>query len=467
MKKLVLLSLGFLVAISLSSCTSGDANNEDANVAASTDENPAAENAGDFGSDSAAVSDAGKSDDANANAGLDDAPLNGEQASGDKKADSNDLDLGDPETSKSDKQAEAQPAPSDDQIFANKEQNPDQPAVAQNDTPPPTEPQTVDNLPPPTSEPEVAAADSGAKIDESTMQAPEAAPAAPVAAAPYEKIKAEPFEKNGVIMNRVYLTRKGDTAKSVSMKIYGTADHAKDLKAWNSALKKATPTVGTKVYYNSPKDPQDNSRMMVFYEEMGVEPQKYMTQAGDDIRKVSAKLLGHKDSWKEIYATNAGLENKSGQVQEGIELRYWPSTSEVKQTMAQQMPTELPPATNGGLPQDPMVNTANLPPDDPTLAANQMPPPQAGAGTVQQPPAQMAQQPPPMPEPQMPVPPPVAEPKPKKQPASPPQSMDASNDSENMIMVAGALAVIAAAAAFIVIRRQRAKRIDLSQQTQV
>ena len=290
---------------------------------------------------------------------------------------------------------------------------------------------------------------------------------------PYEKIKTEPFEKKGVMLNRVYLARKGDTAKSISQKIYGSPDHAKDLKAWNGSLKNHPPRVGDKIYYSSPKDPQD-AKMAIFYEEMGVEAQHYTTQPGDDVRKVSTKLLGHKDSWKEIYATNSSLENKMGKVAEGLDLRYWPAMNDAAQSMAQ----NPNPTGTTGIPNDPMNNlpadpAPQTPPQQAALPpVAQPPPPPVAAQQPNQPPpvaAGQIQQPPPQPDlsQQAPPPPPPME-KPTKKPASPPQNLEASSDpDQTMMFLAGGLLVVAAIAAFIVIKRQRAKSIDISQQTQV
>ncbi len=480
MKKLLVISLGFLVAVSLSSCTSSDGNKDNAQSAASSDENMPLENGGDFNKDAAvdgtpvdgapaadgstppAADGSTPAGDAQASAGLDDMPLDGNvDASKNAAAAQTDgagsLDLGDPENEFPADVAKSQKeglAPTDDKLFADSGAG----AAA-----PPTDPGAV---PPPdvTATPQDASAappiDSGIGGAPADSSAPPVDTAAAPVVLPYEKIKTEPFEKKGALLNRVYLARDKDTAKGISEKIYGTSDRVKDLKAWNPSTKNHAPRVGDKIYYTSPKDPQDNTKMLVFYEEMGVAPQTYMTQPGDDIRKVSKKLLGHKDSWKEIYATNAALENKMGKAPEGVELRYWPTMNDAQ---------PAPVAANGG----------GLPPD--AMNGQQQDPNAAGAGTVAPPPPPVAQQAPPPPPPveaaaPPPPPPPMEQPAAQasappmatKKPASPAQSLDASADpDQTMMMLAGGLLIVAAAAAFVVIRRQRAKRIDLSQQTQV
>ena len=477
MKKLLVISLSFLIAVSLSSCTSSDGNKDNASNAASSDENMPLDNGGEFNKD-AAVDGAPAADgstppadgsatppgDAQASAGLDDVPLDGNvdasKTAANPPADgAGSLDLGDPEGEFPADVAKSQKdgvAPTDDKLFADAgaptgSTAPTDPTMA----PPPDVTATPQDTSASTSLPPIdssaATNDVGAGAGSS-----EASNSASPVVLPYEKIKTEPFEKKGAMLNRVYLARDKDTAKGISEKIYGSADHVKDLKAWNPSLKNHAPRVGDKIYYTSPKDPQDNTKMMVFYEEMGVAPQTYVTQPGDDIRKVSSKLLGHKDSWKEIYATNAALENKMGKAPEGVELRYWPAMNDAAPTMAA---GQAPPA--GGLPQDQMNNT------DPNAAAA------AGTMAGQAPPAPaVAAAPPPPPPMEQPVaqapPPPPPMDKPLKKPASPAQNLEAGADpDQTMMMLAGVLLIVAAAAAFVVIRRQRAKRIDLSQQTQV
>ena len=450
MKKLLVIGFGFLIAVSFTSCTSSDANKDNALNAASSDENMPLDNGGDLNK-SAAVDGTpadgtpavdGAPGDAQAAAGLDDVPLDGNVDAAKNAAPVDGaLDFGDPENEFPSDVAKSQKegiTPTDDKLFA------------EGGAPPSTDPGTAP--------PDVTATpqDIGAGTPVETTAPVDAglAGGSPVVL-PYEKIKTEPFEKKGTLMNRVYLAREKDTAKGISEKIYGSADRAKDLKAWNPSLKNHAPRVGDKIYYNSPKEPQDNTKMLVFYEEMGVAAQTYMTQPGDDIRKVAKKLLGHKDSWKEIYATNAALENKMGKAPEGMELRYWPAMNEAQ-----------PPPMAGNPP------AGGLPPD----AMNNIPDPNAGAGTVQ-PPQQVPPPPPPVavaPPTPPPLDPPVAQNTPgaekpvTKKPASPTQNLEAGADpDQTMMALAGGLLVVAAIAAFMVIRRQRAKRIDLSQQTQV
>ncbi|RME15822.1 MAG: LysM peptidoglycan-binding domain-containing protein, partial [Bdellovibrio sp.] len=141
---------------------------------------------------------------------------------------------------------------------------------------------------------------------------------------PVKKIKTTPFKRAGVLVNTVYIARPGDTLASVSQKIYG-ADKTDELLKINPHLRRGLK-VGDKVYYNSPRRPTDDSRILTYYEDLGLQPEIYVSKAGDNIRTVAKELLGHKDSWKEIWATNLEVESK-GVLPEGIQLKYWRDVS--------------------------------------------------------------------------------------------------------------------------------------------
>lgn len=292
---------------------------------------------------------------------------------------------------------------------------------------------------------------------------------------PLLKIKDAPFETGGTLLNRYYVAREGDTTKSVSEKIYGS-NRSKDLKKWNVLLANRPMKVGDKVYYNSPKDPADSSKMISWYEEQGVAPSTYTAQEGDDIRELSKKLLGNKDSWKELWATNMDVESK-GSLPAGTELRYFPAGAS-DQAVAS---NTTPPADMNAAPTDtastqPMDQ--GLPPDDPTL--NQQPdiamnPPgqdmNANTGTVAPPqdmgapppppPPDMAQAaPPPPPMEPMQAPPP---PKPTTRGAAADEQM-AGDPDQTMMLGAAGLLLLGGVLAFSVIRRKRnSKRIDMTQ----
>ena len=151
----------------------------------------------------------------------------------------------------------------------------------------------------------------------------EAEEPAPKQFIPLKKIKAQAYTKGNYLVNGVYIARGKDTIESVSQKIYNE-DHQEVLYAINPHLRNRALKVGDKVYYSSPRRPQDSSGILTYYEDMGIPPQTHLIAAEQNIRSVSQSLLGHKDSWKEIWATNPGILSK-GTVTKSMELKYWPA----------------------------------------------------------------------------------------------------------------------------------------------
>ena len=154
-----------------------------------------------------------------------------------------------------------------------------------------------------------------------TPSSTEAEEPAPKQFIPLKKIKAQTYTKGNYLVNSVYIARDKDTIESVSQKIYNE-DHQEALYTINPHFRNRTLKVGDKVYYSSPRRPQDSSGILTYYEDMGISSQIHMIAAGQNIRAVSQSLLGHKDSWKEIWATNPGILSK-GTVTESMELKYW------------------------------------------------------------------------------------------------------------------------------------------------
>jgi len=291
---------------------------------------------------------------------------------------------------------------------------------------------------------------------------------------PLQKVKDAPFTKNGVLMNRVYLARAGDTYKSVSEKVYGSADKAGQLKKWNGASKNSLK-VGEKVYYNSPRDPQDSARMLTYYEDAGVQPQIHTTADGDNIRELGKTLLGDPNGWKELWATNSDIESK-GALPAGLQLKYWPDSAAVPaQTMAQ-APTEPPAAQPPTQPATPDVAANTAPPGQDPMQV----PPTGDMNPAQQPAAQpgqqvaqtdpMAQSTPEMAPPpvagtnEAPPPPPPVDQQPVQKKA--PATAEAPQDDMTTTMGIAGLGLVGLAVPFIMMKKNRARRIDLSQ-TQV
>ena len=325
-------------------------------------------------------------------------------------------------------------------------------AVADQDAPP----SSADDkgAPPPPADDLFADSPSTPPAESTEASTAAAVPAAPV---PLKKIKDSPFTSGKVTLNSVYLARKGDTAKSISVKIYGD-DRTKDLKKWNSQLKRGV-RVGDKIYYNSPKRPEDHEKMLTFYEDNQIPASSYVSKKDESIRTIAKDLLGHKDSWKELWSTNLNVESKDI-LPEGTELKYWPTQPE--QTVADNTapPEVTPPPDN--MAQPPPHDMGGAPPPPADMGGTDMPPPpavgQAEAPSIPPPP------PPPSMEPPPPPPPPAF--KPRDQKAKRPMEVGAADPDTTLALGVAGVVVLALAVLYIIIRKNRAKRVDFSQ-TQV
>ncbi len=221
---------------------------------------------------------------------------------------------------------------------------------------------------------------------------------------PVRKMRAEPFNKNGVLANAIYIVRQGDTLGSISSKIYGN-DRTSDLLKVNTTLGNGVK-VGDKVYYNSPQRPTDSSTLLTYYEDLNLSPQSYTIQPGENIRTVSKNLLGHSSSWKEVWATNPEIQSK-WTVSESYNLRYWSDGGpEVGQQIAQNDFTP-PPQENFDPPPPPppVEDTFDAPPPPPPIDTAAVPPPPPIEQKFDE---QLPPPPPPIEEPAPPPPPPVA-----------------------------------------------------------
>lgn len=325
---------------------------------------------------------------------------------------------------------------------------------------------------------------------EAPSDAVAAAPTEPAAWVPLKKMKTEAFMAGSTNLNRVYVARPGDTKQSVAEKLYGDKSRAKDLSKWNGFLARGVKT-GDKIYYASPSNPTDTN-MLTYYEEAGVPAQTYVSRDGDNIRDVSKNLLGDKDSWKEVWATNMDVESK-GAIPPGLNIRYWPEGSApAAPVMAQTSPETANPADpmsnpNGAPPVDPLAQqqppaadplaqpTADpLAPNDPVAQAAMNPPPMndplaAPTGTpASVPPTMGSTEPPPPPPPA--EPPAAVEPPAKQNHAATDPGMGAqgTEEADNMMMMGlGGIVLLAAGAVFFLMRRSRSRKVDLTQTTQV
>ena len=150
---------------------------------------------------------------------------------------------------------------------------------------------------------------------------------------PLKKIPTKPWKQDGKWVNAVYIAREGDDLNQISVKIYGQTDLLEELKSFNPFLKRRSPKVGDKIYYNSPNRPSDRVKFSHYYEDNNQTAMTYDIQAGENIRKIAMNLLGHEDSWKEVWATNPQVASK-GNVNETVTIYYWPGSSAIVEDTA-------------------------------------------------------------------------------------------------------------------------------------
>ncbi len=261
-------------------------------------------------------------------------------------------------------------------------------------------------------------------------------------ALPLLKVDSVPRKENGINLNTVYVTRSGESLKTISQKIY-SADKVSEFKANNPGLKNK-PSVGTKIYYQSPNRPDDETKVLTYYEDVGMTPEVYVAQSGDDLKKVAKKILGGKEAWKELWVTNS-FESK-GKLDEGTEIRYWKTPDELAKT--QNTSPDL--GATGALPEPSATNDqANQLPPPPDMAKNDFPPPPPVDNSLPPPP-------PPPSDAMAPPPPPPPMDQAKKSKHDETTEDQAVAMDEDTMMALGAVGISAAAlAALIVIRRKR------------
>ena len=293
--------------------------------------------------------------------------------------------------------------------------------------------------------------------------------------------------KDGGWINTVYVARPKESLADISMKIYGT-DKTAMLKniPENSYLKGRAPRGGDKIYYSSPNRPDDSTRTLLYQEDMGMMPETYVAKSGDNLRKVAKELLGYDNAWKEIWTSNS-VESKTT-LPEGELLRYWTENT-MAAASAPPAATPPPPPSDSGsanlidASQAPTAGTtdtaATLPPPPADAMADLPPPPPPADGTdpmAAAPPDPMAAgstadlPPPPPPddmgaEPPPPPPEEVAE-APRKR-VNLDEEMAAEEagglDSDTMMSL-GALGVLVALLAFVIIRRKKQKAAEAQAQ---
>lgn len=171
---------------------------------------------------------------------------------------------------------------------------------------------------------------------------------------PVKKMKTVPYTKNGVLVNAIYFVRPGDTLSSIGNKIYGSGS-AVDLRLVNPHLKAGALRVGQKVYYNSPRRSQDQSRILTYYEDSNVPQQIYNASQGENIRTISKNLLGHERSWMEVWASNQQIQSKWG-LEAPYSIRYWNGSAAPVPAPAPTM-AQVQPASPVAAPLEPALSS--------------------------------------------------------------------------------------------------------------
>jgi hypothetical protein len=291
---------------------------------------------------------------------------------------------------------------------------------------------------------------SSASKSESAEPKPAAEPK-PLAA--YRKVEHSPWKEGGKVLNTVYVARDGDSWKSVSQMIFGT-EKASSLKKMNPSIKGRKLKVGDKVYYNSPHRPDDETKVLTYYEDSGIAPEVYIAKNGDNLKKVAKELFGSEQGWKELYATN-DFESKAA-LDEGTQIKYWKTIAAQPKEVAQaEAPAAAPPMNEAPAPVPPPAPSEPVaemppPPPPPDMAANEMAPPPP-------PPPVEAVAPPP------PPPAPVEMPKQHKAEAA----AGPLEDDQMTTLAAGAVVAVGLAL-FMIMRRRRKKDLEQAiQDTQV
>lgn len=298
-----------------------------------------------------------------------------------------------------------------------------------------------------------------------------------------------PYQHGNGWVNTVYVARPGEKLKQISQTIFN-ADKSKELKsiAENSYLKSRSVKAGDKIYYVSPNRPDDSTKTILYYEDVGMVPETYTAKSGDRLKKVAKKLLGSEKSWVELWTSNP-VESKD-KLAEGETLKYWKSASTIAPVSTTTLAQNTPSAdTNAGganlvdntqMPAPPVAEPTptpgaevaqNAPPTD----MNSLPPPPPPDAPAP-PPPDMGAAPPPPPDMNAGAPPP-----PPDMNAAPPPPPDVAGGpdhggkkfnpnageeeaaavgglDQDTMMSLGALAVLVIALAFVLISRNKKKR---------
>ncbi len=274
--------------------------------------------------------------------------------------------------------------------------------------------------------------------DQSTPSVPAATPAAKKGWIPYKKIKSRAYNAAGFVVNAVYIARPGEDIQSISNTIFGS-DQVSQLYAINPHIKARSVKVGDKIYYQSPHRPQDSSQLLFYFEDRGIQPSYHQIQAGENIRTIASQLLGHAESWKEVWATNPDLQSK-GKLDQPMTIKYWPGGKGTEPA--------LPPPPQ---PEQPVAQQEEQTPSFPPTEEGVDSSPSMG-GTQEPELPEEAEENPPLP------------PSPQEESAIPSEPSEGDKNRSGFSQVdmalAGVLALVALICAFIIIKKRMNKKKD-------
>jgi hypothetical protein len=273
-----------------------------------------------------------------------------------------------------------------------------------------------------------------------------------------QKIAATPWKQGKKWINAVYFAHPNDSLESISEKIYG-AGKSVDLSKANPQYASRALKPGDKVYYSSPQRPDDQEKVLTYYDDNNIQSQSYTSQSGDTVKKVAKKILGYDGAWKELWASNE-IDSK-GEIPEGTTLRYWPYDGEKAAAPA---PEKLAEAAPAPAPVEPAPAPAPAP--EPPVAVSPTPPP--AENPTPPPPApgsdQAAMPPPPPPVDTAPPPPPgvdtagvpPASPTPGEHGAEP----GTTSEEDPMVYAVLGLAGLAVVALIMIKKKRKQKELE-------
>lgn len=202
-------------------------------------------------------------------------------------------------------------------------------------------------------------------------------------------IPAKAIQRNGVLLNRFYFVRAGDTRASVAELLYGDKSRAAELAKWNSGFRP-----GKTLYYASAANPTDD-QMRSFYQERNVPGEEYLIRGGDWLSKIAQSRFRSPWSWTEIAVTN-GIDRPE-RIAKGTKIALYPKdlanfrTEGAPQAFARnESPVATPPRGRRGRQEPPpREEPVPRPTEPPQVAENEPPPglPPTDAGTTSPPPS--------------------------------------------------------------------------------